>query len=180
MVSRLWPLEMKVAFDDGPFELGQSVDLTIELTANRDSHIREARVDLVCEERYLEIFTVMVPVDNRASRAGRDVGNIISMRAKIPKKIHEEHVDTYVHSQVVFLENTVLQSGATHTYKTSLQIDPAPPAQGQNVTVKWRLVAKADIALARDVSKKFSVELDIPPQLQGVDSTPAQEPGSSD
>ena len=159
MVSRLWPLNMRVAFEDGAFELGKAVDVTVELTANRDAEGREARIDLVCEEHYTENVTVMVPIDNRISRAGRDVGNILSLRARVPKRVREEHVDTYVHSCVVFLEDAQLQSGVSKTYKARLDIQPVPPEKTHDLVLKWKLVARADVVHARDVIMKFPVEV---------------------
>jgi len=51
MVTRLFPLNVKVSFEDRPYKLGETISLTMELSPKRDMEIREGRVDLVCEER---------------------------------------------------------------------------------------------------------------------------------
>ena len=46
MVSRLRPLKLNVIFEDSPYQLGQTIDVTVELMANRDVELREGRIDL--------------------------------------------------------------------------------------------------------------------------------------
>ena len=67
--SRLRPLDVKLLFDDRPYMLGETIDVMLELSARGDIEVREARVDLVCEEYYVESFNVMVP-DIKTGRSG--------------------------------------------------------------------------------------------------------------
>ena len=69
MVSRLRPLDLAISFEERTYELGETIDLTFELTPHRDCHIREGRVDLMVEERWTEksTFTVEVPIMQRSS-----------------------------------------------------------------------------------------------------------------
>lgn len=99
VTSRIRPLDVKLIFEDRPYSLGETIELTTELDARGDVEVREGRVDLVCEERWREIYTIMVPAATRASQ----VGGTISIPPKIPKQVNKEHRETYVHSSVVFL-----------------------------------------------------------------------------
>lgn len=73
MLSRLMPLGIKVNFEDRPYKLGETVSLTLELTPRREIEIKEGRVDLVCDQRYTEVVTVLKrrgPLNPGAKRAG--------------------------------------------------------------------------------------------------------------
>ncbi len=51
MSSRLFPLGVKVSFEDRVYGLGETINLALELSPKRDMQAREGRVDLVCEEQ---------------------------------------------------------------------------------------------------------------------------------
>mgnify|MGYP001232824560 CR=1 FL=1 len=55
MVYRLRPLELSFEFEDRSYRLGETVRLTVELTPSTDVQVREGRVDLVCEQRYVQV-----------------------------------------------------------------------------------------------------------------------------
>ena len=71
MVYKLKPLELGLDFKDRVYELGDTIDVQVALTPNGDVDARGGRVDLVCEERYIQTGTTFVP-DTYAqmSRAG--------------------------------------------------------------------------------------------------------------
>lgn len=52
MVYKFKPLELSLDFEDRDYELGDTVDVQVDLVPNGDVHVREARIDLVCEQRY--------------------------------------------------------------------------------------------------------------------------------
>ena len=161
MVSRIRPLDVDLVFEDRPYKLGEAIKLGVDLQLNRDVEIREARVDLVCEESYAETFTVMV-MDRRAT-----MGGTRHMPPRIPKQVTKEHKETYIHSSVVFLEDARLHSGTSRRFNATLEIQPEPPAHAAAVlgsatgvigaTVKWTLVAAIDVAGARDIKKRQKV-----------------------
>ena len=160
MLSRLFPLGVKVSFEDRVYKLGETIDLTVELSPKRDMEVREGRVDLVCEEHWTEFSTVMVPV-SRASRgeAASASGGRVLPEARIPKQVHEEHRESYVHSSVVFLEDTRLASGRTGSHNARLEIQPEPPPHALDGKVRWRLVTTTDVAGARDIKARRLVKV---------------------
>ena len=152
MVSRLRPLEVNLVFDDRLYKLGETIDLVVELTARGDVEVREGRVDLVCDARYTERYTVMaaerIPGPDRAP----------GTRFSVPRQITKEHKETYVHSSVVFTTDARLASG-TRQYRAQLEIGPESPAEGHQPTVKWTLVAAIDVTRARDVKSRQRVKV---------------------
>ena len=52
MVYKLKPLELSFQFEDREYNLGDTVDIQVNLKPAGDVSVREARVDLVCEEVY--------------------------------------------------------------------------------------------------------------------------------
>ena len=159
MVSRLRPLDVTVDFDDRTYKLGDTIDLRVALTARGDVGVREGRVDLECEVRYIEHSTVMMPAYRRtASGPGTPVST-----ASIPqvrKQITKEHKETYVHSSVSFMTDAQLPAG-TRQYRAGLEVQLEPPAHADQGTVKWTLVTTIDVARARDVKRRRRVKVAI-------------------
>ena len=163
-LSRLRPLDVRFLFDDRPYRLGETLDIVVELSARGEIEVREARLDLVCEENYIESYNVMVP-DIKTGRAmgglygGSSIAAGYTPTPMIPKLVNKEHRETYVHSSVVFLTDSMLSSGATDQYDIRLGIEPEPPSHVSIATVKWRLEVVVDVARARDVKAWHKVKV---------------------
>ena len=161
MVTRLRPLDVKLVFEDHPYKLGETIDLRVELDAKGAVEVREGRVDLVCEVRWGETFTVMVPTFSRPSRSAvAGVGGVY-IPPKVPKQVTKEYRETYVHSSVVFIEDERLDSGGTSRYNAMLEIQPEPPGHVEKGTVKWSLVTAIDVAQARDIKTRCPVKVTV-------------------
>ncbi len=159
MLTRLFPLNVKVSFEDRPYKLGETINLILELIPKCDMEIREGRVDLVCEERWTEVSTVMVPVSRPSRSAAASGGSRVPPATRIPKQVHQDHRETFVHSSVVFLEDTRLASGRTGSYNARLEIQPEPPPHARAGKVRWRLVTTTDVAGARDIKARRLVKV---------------------
>ncbi len=159
MISRIRPLNLNVTFEDRPYKLGETVNLVVELDARGDAEVREGRVDLVCEERYTEVYVRQFPASHGLAARG-SMGQSSSVR--IPgysKQVTERHRDTYVHSSVTFLKDTRLQSGTPVVLNVKLEVGPEAPPHATKGTVKWELVTSVDVAKARDVTKKHAIKV---------------------
>jgi hypothetical protein len=148
--------------DDRPHGLGGRIDIQIELTSRADIEVRAARVDLVCEEHYVESYTVEVPIGSRADAGGSAGMTGVYIPPKIPKLVHKDVKESYVHSSEVFLTNVLLQSGTANRYNVRLMIDSEPPPHTGNATVKWRLELVVDVARARDIKARYKVNILLP------------------
>ena len=158
MVTRLFPLNVKVSVEDRSYRLGETINLTVELSPRRDMEVREARVDLVCEESWTESFSVMVP-DRRAQRAQAQLFRTSLVGTPppvptIPKRVTKAHRESFVHSSGVFLENAQLRSGVAASYNLRLDIDTEPPPHADKATLSWRLKTTVDVAGARDITAR--------------------------
>ena len=150
MLSRLFPLGVKVSFEDRVYKLGETINLAVELSPKRDMEVREGRVDLVREEVWREVFTVMMPV--RTSPYARDHS------PSAPQQRTKTNREALVHSSVVFLKDTRLTPGRTASYNARLEIEPEPP-HAREGKVSWRLVTTADITGARDIKARRLVKI---------------------
>ena len=165
-LTRILPLDLKLLFDDRQYKLGEFMDIVVEVTARGDVEVREARVDLVCEEHYWESFNVMAP-DIKTARSGGGLYGGSSVAAgytptpMIPKQVNKEIKESYVHSSVVFLTDTWLRPGVTDRHVIRLEVGSEPPPHASNATVKWRLETAMDVARARDVKKRHKVKMEI-------------------
>ena len=166
MLDRFFrPVSVNLSFENRPYMLGEMINLTVQLTPKRDLEVREARVDLVCEERYTETYTVMVH-DRRALKGSMGVsfrGGFVppptTPPPKIPKRITEKRKLSDVHGGVAFLSDTQLQAGRTGTFNARLKIDPEPPSSTGKGSLTWKLVTTIELPRARDVTKEEKVRV---------------------
>ena len=156
MLYRLRPLDVKLDFENRSYNLGETIDLTVELTPNGDVQVREGRVDLVCEEHYVEDFTVQGGDIYSARGVSRGVRR---SDVSFARRVHKEHTESYVHNSVVFLENARLSSGTTGTHKVRLEIPTELPRRRAAGTVKWRLRTAVNVVRGRDVKRQRAVKV---------------------
>ena len=153
MVYRLRPLKVSLDFEDRNYKLGETIRLRIGLESGSDVEVREGRVDLVCEERWTEFLSVTAPVRSHAR---------ITM---VPKHVNKQHREKYVHTSVVFLQPTRLQSGSPGSHDVRFQILPEPPPhtgpQREEAAVKWLLVATVDVVRGRNPSTQRAVKISL-------------------
>ena len=160
MVTRLRPLSIKLAFDKRPYQLGETIDVSVDLSAKGDIDVREGRVDLTCDLRYTEATTVMV-----RPRGGGGRGGAVIASPAVAKQVTAEHEETHTQGSVVFLQDTQLLSGRTSAYTVRLEIPKELPANvaGSSTrgraTLKWSVVASVDVAQARDVTASRAVNV---------------------
>ena len=132
MVSRVRPIDVSVSFDDRTYKLGEAIDLTIEMSPNRECQVREGRAGLMLEERWTERSTLSYekPIFGQGSVRGgapRQIGT-----ETVTKDVSKDHKETSVHSSVVFLENVQVQPGSPARHAVRLQIQrEAPPHAGK-------------------------------------------------
>lgn len=162
MVSRLRPLVVNFFFENRTYKLGETIDIALQLKANGDIDVREGRVDLMCEERYKQTFTVSV---TKSSSGGMRGGGppIIS---KENRQVTHSRKESYPHSTAVFLSEARLSSGTTSKHRVKLVIGSEYPQHMSDPTateaeVSWALVAAFDVAKARDITKRHRVELTL-------------------
>ena len=167
MVYKLKPLELSLDFENRDYELGDTVNLQVSLTPNGDVDVREGRVDLVCEERYIQTGVTFVP-DTYAPMAR--AGTVISGRTK---HVAKERKERSVHSSVVFLKDTTLRSDEPGIYSASLRIETTTPRhfdeardlqrEAQSAwTFQWRLVATVNVVRGRNPKRTRTVKVKLP------------------
>jgi len=160
MFSRIRPLGIKLTFEDRRFELGESIELEIELRPRSEVEVIEGRVDLVCEERYIEVYTKQYPpTRNIMTRGG--FSDPISMPG-YSRRVTEQQRNTYVHSRVVFLKDARLEPGKSAVYKATLDIQSDPPPHATMGSVKWELVTLIQVANSRDATRRQTIRLALP------------------
>ena len=156
MVSRLFPLGVKIIFENRPYKLGETVNISVELEPRREQEVREGRIDLVCEERWTDVHTVRVQVNR--PRVGTAIG-ALEPTITVPKRVTESHRETYVHSSVVFLKDGRLHAGRVSRHSATLLILPNPPPHADKAALSWRLVTTVDVAGARDIKARRLVKV---------------------
>ncbi len=112
-------------------------------------------MDLVCETRYTEVTTVLVPPLPSQTRRFRETNR---MSMAVSKHVGQTYTDAYVHSSTVLLRDGRLSSGRASTYDVGLEIAPERPTHRTGRT-RWRLVATVDIAGARNVTARRTVNV---------------------
>ncbi len=153
MVSLLFPMGIIFAFERRPYQLGETINLTVELVPRRDIEVREARVDLVCEKRYTEVATVLVPpLPSQRTRLPTGTS------AGVHKRVSQTYREAYVQASAMFLRDERLPWDRTSTYNVSLEINPERPTR-QSGRTRWWLVTTVDVIGARNVTARRLVKV---------------------
>ena len=161
MVSLLRPLEMSIEFEDRPYKLGETIDVAVHLEPRNEVDVREARVDLLCEERYTQTSVSWVPDTYSGSAAG-------SYASGQTKSIATERKETFVYSSFEFLKDTKLEPGGPGRYRAPLVIELVPPPHAEEAkalqrdansawSFKWKVVASVNVARGRDPKRQRAV-----------------------
>ena len=165
MVYKLRPAEMKIDFEDREYRLGDTIDVDIELAPVSDVAVRRARIELVCEERFVESFGFSGP----GMYASSGVGSPVS---QIPSQVTKERKETYVHSATSVLDGASLRSGVPTSHRGVLRIEHKPPVHledskelhadsSRSWTFKWTLVATLDVVRGRNPRRQRVVNVKV-------------------
>ena len=165
MVYRLRPMEVSFDFEDREYSLGDTIRVDVELVPNGDVSVREARVDLICEERYVENYSVSGP--GLYSNPG-----VAAPRAQISSQVIREQKETYVHSTEVFLSDAKLSAGISLRFQARLKVEPTPPVHAEDAralqrdadrswTFKWTLVMTVDVVRGRNPKTQHVVRVGV-------------------
>ena len=164
---------LDVDFPDREYELGGRMDVSIILTPDRDTTIRSARVDLVCNQTYTHHSAWEGAKPPRVSGrgtyavAGREV---------------DQRTESYVHSTVTTLRDASFRADVTETRRVDLRIDPTPPKRWDQAveahrnaaaawSFAWTLSVSLDIARGRDIKVEREVRIKLPPLPAGPSSS---------
>ena len=163
MISRLRPMDVAISFRERAYRMGESIDLTIELTPHRDCQVREGRVDLMVEERWTERTTLTTEKPVYASSGGpRGSASVkqIGTTTEI-KQVVVNNKETSAHSSIVLLESVRFASGTPVLYNVRLEIQPEPPSHTVDIKLKWWLQAVVDVVGARDIKSRSKVSIAV-------------------
>lgn len=161
-VTWLRSVSVEIAFDERAYGLGESIGVKVRLSAGRSVEIREARLDLVCEERYAQSYTVNVP-SGPPTDYGSPWGQFGVYRPpRMPKQVNRDERDVYVHSSAVFLEDARLNGGTVQQFSFALHVENEPPPHSSVGSSQWWLEVVLDVASARDVRTRRRVNVVAP------------------
>ncbi len=157
---------MDIDFPDKEYELGGRIDVRIILTPDRDIRIRNARVDLVCDQIYTHHSAWEGGTVPRVGYSGRGVYVAGGMDV-------DQRTESYVHSTVSTLKDTSLRAGVTETHRVDLRIDPMPPKRWNQAveadrnaaaawSFAWTLSVSLNVARGRDSKVEREVRIKLP------------------
>ena len=159
-LSRLYPLDMTLTFDDRLYSLGDTIHILAELTPRRDVVIREARLELVCEEDFVISYTIMSPGQPSLS-SHRTPGEVYVSPPLMRQRVKKEEREAYVHSSVQFLSDATLQQGSPVQYGIDLFINTQSPPRVSVARIEWRLEGFVDVVMARDVRARYAIRVEL-------------------
>ena len=162
MVYRFRPLELKLDFEDRQYRLGDTIDVTVDMMPNGDVDVRQARVDLVCEERFVQI--------SAPESAGYSAYGTPTQVHSAMIQTQKESKETYVHSSETFLSRDHLRANSPLTLQVALPIQLVPPRHLEDAraldrdaysswSFKWRLIALVDIVRGRNPKRQRTVKI---------------------
>ena len=165
MLHRLDPMDLSLDFDDRAYKLGEMVAVRVEIVPKGRITIREAGVELLCDQKFAETYTVSGP--GLYSNPG-----VASPRPQIPNQVGSERLESYVHSRTAFLSDVTPEPGEPRSFDVRLPIDTALPRrfddakalEGDAVrswSFDWRLVVAVDVAGGRDARLERAVKVQV-------------------
>ena len=168
MLNRILPLELSLEFEPRSYSLGETIDIVVEIRPTSDIRVRSGRLDLVCEERYIQRGVSFVPdfYPGRTPSGGVNPSGQTS-------HVAQERKEQLVHSTVQFMEETRLPGGATASRRANLVVGTAlPPHFEESLalerdassawTFNWTLLATVDVARGRDAQVERDVTITLP------------------
>ena len=172
---------LDIDFADREYELGGRIDVSITLRPHRDIRIRHARVDVVCNQTYTHHseWEGNVPASVTRARTGAMTSELVDFAggAKV-----DQRTESYVHSTVTTLKDTLFRAVVTETRRVDLRIDPTPPKRLREAveadrnaaaawSFAWTLSVSLDVARGRDHKVEREVRIKLPPLPAGPSSS---------
>ena len=164
MVYKFKPLELTFEFEQRWYDLGETIDIQLNLKPNGEVDIREARVDLICEEIHTRNQSgISMGSGGASSIAG---GSFARSNDYVPTTTSVNQTkESYVHSSVVFLKDKTLNNNDLIVHTAKLKIEQQLPPHFEDAkalvrnseeswTFKWKLVASVNIVRGRDQKKQ--------------------------
>lgn len=150
---------MKVVFrfEDRMYNFGESITLIVDIEFRRDVVLREACIELVCDERHVESYAGVEVLEPPAG--------LISPRRKgppvmvVPRRHVAETRNMYVHSGTVFIEDKQMEQGTRFQCKVDLEIERKPLSGIVDSDVRWTLVTKMDTNIGTFTSREQKVAI---------------------
>lgn len=179
---------LDIDFPDREYELGGRIDVSIILTPDRDTTIRSARVDLVCNQTYTHYSEWEGTVSNSPTNVAASVTRARCGAVNRPlaefaagSKV-DQRTEPYVHSTAKALEDTSLKAGMTETRRVDLRISPTTPKRLREAveahrnasaawSFAWTLSVSLDVARGRDIKVEREVRVKLPPLPAGPSSS---------
>ncbi len=160
VLNRLYPLDMSLAFEDRPYSLGETIRIHVELTPRRDVEVREARVDLVCEEDFVMSYTVMAP-GRPSMTSHRNPGEGFVSTPLLRQRVKREQREAYVHSSAPLLGDATLQRDTAVQLTADLYINTQAPPRVSVARIEWRLEGVVDVVMGRDVRTQYKLQVEL-------------------
>ena len=165
MLHRLDPLDLGLDFDDRTYRLGETIAARVEVTAKGRISIREASVELLCDQKFAETYTVSGP--GLYSNPG-----VAAPRPDISSQVGNERLESYVHSRTALLSDVTLEPGEPRGFDVRLPIGTAPPRRlddaralegdaARSWSFAWRLVVSVDVAGGRDAKLEKDITVQV-------------------
>ncbi len=161
---------LDIDFPDREYELGGRIDVRITLAPEQDVRIRNARVDLVCNQTYTHHSAWEGGPASLGGHSGRISGGGVFVRAGIDS---DQRTESYLHSTATTLEDAVLKAGVTETRRVDLRIKPTTPKRLREAveadrnaaaawSFAWTLSVSLDVARGRDIKIEREVKIKLP------------------
>ena len=165
MLHRLDPLDLGLDFDDRTYRLGDTIAARVEITSKGRIAIREANVELLCDQKFAETYTVSGP--GLYSNPG-----VAAPRPNISSQVGDERLESYVHSRTALLSDVTLEPGEPRGLDVRLPIGTAPPRRlddaralegdaARSWSFAWRLVVSVDVAGGRDAKLEKDITVQV-------------------
>ncbi len=151
------PISAVLKFEDRPYLLGETIKIQVELSSRKESDLSSARIDLECEERWVDTYIKIEPL----GRTGGMLGKGREIPGTVPKREVQEYSNTFVHSTFEFSQDTRLVPGNSVRYETSLLVENERPPHAGGGILEWHLVITGESEVPMILSRT-PIQISLP------------------
>ena len=151
-------MSIKLELKEKSFHLGDEIEFDICLTPHRNLNLKQVRIDLECEERYVESYTRQTQIRYKTGILKRTEAELIDTITEHPSR---EFKEVFVHSTTALLRNQELVTRQIVAAHSKITIDTNHPPHSTTGSLNWTIVAIAELPHEHIRSNTQNIEINL-------------------
>lgn len=152
------PIGVKLELKKKSFQLGDEIEFDICLIPHSNLNLKQVRIDLECEERYVESYTRQTQIRYKTGILKRTEAELIDTITEHPTR---ELREAFIHSTTALLKNRKLVTQQIVAVHSKMTIGTNRPPHSTTGSLTWTIVATAELTLENIRSDTQNIEVNL-------------------